>query len=205
MASLTSSELEEVFIDVRKAYRLIYLYQQRILDTVEYVSSILSQTNIEGWVLFGDAFKNSKNIDFNRSAWDWIPMYCYEFKFAPQKIKGNSYDFALAAYADNGFENAEDGVSPTQVERFVPPERSESQIYLYVGKNMWKPENFEVIWTDKYPREFEFIEDNKHFLSLRFAMSRFKNEESIIEALKEFKAYCNARGMVDFLEMLRDE
>jgi hypothetical protein len=199
MATVSPNELEEIFIDVRKAYRLLYLYQRRVLDTIGFISSTLSKPYVEGHTLFSNSHKNQKQIHFHQWAWDWLPMFCYEFKFAVEEIKDSKYQFSVILYSDNGFEEAGDMVTHTNVEEFYPVEISQTQIYFQLWKNVadWN-EDYDILWRSESTDKYEHSENDTHFLSQRFNLSSFDNEDNIIGRLREFKEYCREKGISDF-------
>jgi hypothetical protein len=199
MTNSSQSQLEDVFVDVRKAYRLLYLYQRRVLDTIEHISSILNDRGITGYSVFSNTAKDGKSVDFEYWAWDWLPMFCYEYKFDTKVVNGDKYDFAVAVYADNGYEDALSNVTQTDVEQFVPVEQSQTNLHFYVGKNMWKEEAFDAVWSSEHSGEYSYEQGDRKFLSLRYPLSKLKSEEEIVACLKEFRQFCHNNGMTNFL------
>ena len=60
MEKLNTFELSNVLKDVRNSYRVLALYQQRILDTVKYIGNQYNWTFHSGWAKFSSASLNGK-------------------------------------------------------------------------------------------------------------------------------------------------
>lgn len=199
MAALSENELEEVFVDVRKAYRLVYSYQRRVLDMIDFIRIVLEQKSPMGKNIFSTPVLDGKAVDLKRWAWDWLPLYCHEFKFEDKKVGEETYTFAIAVYADNGAEDRKKDFDETEVEFFAPVENAQTQIYFYVGRNLFDTEAFGTVWGSASPDFYEEKTLNGHFLSHRFPLSQLRDEGSIIEKLKVFQSFCHSKGMTDFL------
>lgn len=197
MAQLSKIELDEVFVDVRKAYRLLYLYQRRILDTIKFISNTLNKSVVGGYPLYGgNTPRSGGKISLDALAWDWLVMFGYEFYFQDETINGDNYQFAISIQSDSGYDDAEAGVTLSMLERFLPVEESATRIYFYIGKNMWKQDVFDSAWASDSHDEFEHKEDvNKTFLSKRFDLSDFRDEDSITECLQKVREYFRSKGI----------
>jgi len=64
--------------DVRTSYRLLYEYQRRMLDLVDYSAKFFGRKINKSISKFSSApSKTNKNL--SRWAWDWLTMYCTEY------------------------------------------------------------------------------------------------------------------------------
>jgi len=54
MSELTKEEFAAVTLDVRKAYRLLYLFQERVLGTVKFIAEQLDCKYGGGWSCFSN-------------------------------------------------------------------------------------------------------------------------------------------------------
>jgi hypothetical protein len=200
MSKITKDQLSNILVDVRKAYRLLYSYQRRVMDTVQFIGAQLSKHEPNGYPLFSSmAPGEGRKVNFDNWAWDWMPMYCYEFYFGKEEKNGNAYEFAISIYSDSGYDDSEGDHDQTQVEKFVSPEQSTTKIYLYIGKNMWKPEEFDNDWTIDSKDEVQYGDANGKFISKRFDLTELMDEESIISCLAQFKSFCEVQGMGEAL------
>lgn len=198
MNPLSKTELEDVFVDVRKAYRLLYFYQRRIMDTAGFIASILSQHIQSGYALHSsNAPKNGSNLNIDRWAWDWLNMYSYEFYLGSNTKDGVKYEMAIAVQADSGFDDADEGVTGIDVEKFPPVETCVTKIYLYIGKNTWKPDEFEFTWYKDADDEYIYNEDGKLFIGKRFDLSDFSDEAKIREKVNQFKEFVKSKGITE--------
>ncbi|MCU7550403.1 hypothetical protein OCK74_14880 [Chitinophagaceae bacterium LB-8] len=203
MNQLSKSDLENIFVDVRKAYRLLYFYQRRVLDTVKFISGTLSKNIRGGWALFSDnAPKNGSGINMDTLAWDWLNMYDYEFNFQDESINGNSYKFAIAVQSDSGFYDVMNNISESTVESFSPVEQAVTKIYFCVGRNTWKPgDSFQKAKRKDANDEFIYQEEGTDnlFITKRFDLSDCRDEESILGCLRTFKKFCEDNGINEFI------
>jgi len=75
-------EIDNALQDVRKAYRLLYLYQRRTMNIVQRITKEFD-CQYYGWVpykFYRPPKFGTKDI-FNRWAWDMLPMYDVSFLF----------------------------------------------------------------------------------------------------------------------------
>jgi len=192
MEKLDKQKLETVFIDVRKAYRLLYFYQRRVMDTANLCAQQLERNIQYGYSLYSaNAPKNGSRLNLNRWAWDWLNMYSYEFHLGEEVVDENVYNSAIAVHADSGLDDSPQGVTPIDVERFANVDQCITKIYFYVGKNIWKPAEFEHEWSKTSNDEYIYTEgENKIFASKRFDLSEMIDEDSIMNSVAMFKEYC---------------
>ena len=198
MKKLTKIELEEVFVDVRKAYRLLYFYQRRIMDTVDFIANLLYMHVESGYAIHSSGPpRDGSNLNIDRWAWDWLSMYVYEFYLGEKIFEDNIYKVAIAVQADTGFDDANEGVTAIDVDQFSDVEKSATKIYIYIGKNIWKPSNFEDSWFKDANDEYFVHEDNKIFISKRFDLSDFSDEISIRNNVSIFVDFVKSKGIND--------
>ncbi|NIG56794.1 hypothetical protein [Chitinophaga sp. Cy-1792] len=203
MNKLTKEELREVLVDVRKSYRLLYFYQRRILDTIEFISNFIQGGKIEGYASFSNQSpKEGATLDLKGWAWDWLNMYLYEFFFFENNIgKGDILRFGIAVQSDTGFFDSTGGISATDVAFYPDPSDAGTRLLFYIGKNTWKPTPFSDLELDFFKKsETEYIEksDNKIFLSKAYNLEELIDEEHILSCLKDFKSFCDLNGIPEF-------
>ena len=87
---VNDEELSRALLDVRKAYRLLYLFQQRIMDLMAQFSGALGQS-FWYWLPAGDeeAILGSKN-PVERSSWKMLPLFDASLLFLPPGVDPNS-------------------------------------------------------------------------------------------------------------------
>jgi hypothetical protein len=201
MKQISQKELEDVFIDVRKAYRLLYFYQRRIMDTIEFISTTLSRNIYSGYSLFSDnAPRNGSKLKLDRWSWDWLSMYFYEFYFEEEKSGDDTYKLAISVQADNGYYKINKGISRTDVDQFAAVDVSASKIYFFIAKNTWKPNDFDDTWDTDARTEIKFGNQKELFIAKVFNLSSFNTEENILDNLKELNTFCINNGIKSLLK-----
>jgi len=211
MNNTSKEELSEVFVEVRKAYRLLYFYQQRVLDTVKYISDYLTVNVHSGWSVFsGQQPRNGARINLDNWAWDWLNMYMYEFYIGKtQDDSGNDYQFAIQVQADTGcYDNLDEEINETDVANYSVPELAKTQILFMIGKNRWKSESkpdpnnyiyFHDIPALKGGNDCTFIEINedqkKLFILKSYALENFVDEGSIKLQIDDFITFAESNGI----------
>jgi hypothetical protein len=126
-------DLKQALLDVRKAYRLLFWFQRRILDLVQELSGKLGQ-EFYVWLPAGD----NESIGWLRnplqtSAWKMLPIHNASFLFLPPGADRNAprkgeWLLEIQFYDDG--EPEESWEEPTPQE-FKDPTESHSKIYLY--------------------------------------------------------------------------
>ena len=76
---LNEEELNNAFLNVRKAHRLIYEYQRRMQDLTWYIKNKLGFPNYKGFKQFSEALSSRNTIYLDNWSWDWIYSYMYEY------------------------------------------------------------------------------------------------------------------------------
>lgn len=81
MDKINKEELQQTLNDVRKSYRLLALYQRRILDTVKFIANHYNLQLQSGHSKFSNTAKKGRGVQFDQWSWDWLSMYLYEFNW----------------------------------------------------------------------------------------------------------------------------
>ena len=74
------NQLNNTLIEVRKAYRLLFDYQDRIKNLVSFIGGHFDFNFVEGYPVFSANAKSGKSVKLEHWAWDWLSMYFYHFK-----------------------------------------------------------------------------------------------------------------------------
>lgn len=197
MKKLSQPELEEAFVDVRKAYRLLYHYQRRVLDLVKFIGDHLGCKYKSGHPKFSNASPRDGKGSLDLYAWDWLNMYLYEFHLGHLSVDGKKLAFSILLQSDTGyFDLHREGRSKLSVEKFVSPEASQTRLVLVVGYNTWKPAIFDD--PNKY------LNGNDSYISKKeekvicvkaYNLSSFTNEESTLALIDDFNDFCTSNGI----------
>lgn len=138
----TPSQIDEVLLDVRKAYRLLHDYQRMVLDSIRYIGSQLDIPYNAGWSKFAGE-THSGFTKLIQWSWDWLPMICYEFHFL--KLLGNNEFLSLSflVISDTGFIEGDDTANDrTIISAFAPAEKSATKFAFILRRTHWNPLEF---------------------------------------------------------------
>ena len=124
---MNKNEFEETLIEVRRAYRLIYLYQRRVLDLVNFIGNNLSVTFHSGWSKFSDPIGVQTRVNLKRWSWDWLQLYFYEFHFGEVR---EGIKFSLLLQSDSGFFEGDTG-NKLEISKFLNAEESRTRLYFF--------------------------------------------------------------------------
>lgn len=197
---LSSTDLEEVFVDVRQAYRLLYTFQRRVMDTVDEIKKLINRPFVGGWIQLGNPRSNffRGKSTLQNWAWDYLPMYTHDFHFGCN-IDNNKIAFSVTLIADTGlFDNNAD---PLKIEEFAPVEASATKLYFTLAKNIWlgkfaaeyisknsKKEGDNNFWEDK--------EQNGFIQTKSYPLSSFASKEQIKQRVMDFYNFCIAKNLL---------
>lgn len=190
--------IEPDLLQVRKAYRLLYDYQARVLDLVSYCGSRMKFSYYGGWAQFSDSTpKNGKGY-LDLWSWDWLNMYCYQFKFKTQKLGENTLDLSIFIVSDDGFYNSLSSTkSRIDVENFAPVEHSKTKLIFVIGYNGW-----EKLWGNGWDNseflcgDIDFKENgNTKIFRQIYPLTDFLDESASMRTLRRFKEACSRHGI----------
>jgi len=183
-------ELEDSLIDVRKAYRLLYLYQKRVLDLMSFISSYYSLSFNGGWSKFSNFMPTKTRVKFNHWAWDWLNMYFYEFNFGLLDDKRTT--FAILLQSDTGFfeSNAKDKLDITN---YKSSENSNTRIIFVCGRNIWGCPVEDFLNESLITKQDQFIKEvdgkDKIWVAKAYDLHFFLNKEETIKRLEDFRIF----------------
>ncbi|MDB5250656.1 MAG: hypothetical protein JWQ40_5050 [Segetibacter sp.] len=189
-------DIDVVLLEVRKAYRLLYTYQRRVMDIMEFVADQTSRRYAGGWSKFSASSpKDGKGSLDQTWAWDWLNMYCYEFWFGEKIIDGNNISFSVWLVSDTGFYDtaSEDALD---ISKFNVVEDSITKLVFVVGRNTWHSgfETFESI-LKKNMEKYINTDEKGCLLAKSFNLSFFTNFDHSRACLKEFIIFCHKNGI----------
>lgn len=198
MANTSPEQLTQVLVEVRKAYRLLYHYQRRIMDTVKYISDLLSLYPEGGYPIYSDNTpKAGMRPDFDRWGWDWLNLYMYEYYFGEKEVGKDTYYFAIQVQSDTG--SFDSDAQELDLVNYSPAEKSATRLLFLYGKNRWKGEGhsgqekfllFEKIPALSALNHPEFVEihpsEQQFFGLLSVPLENFIDETTITAEIARF-------------------
>jgi hypothetical protein len=177
-------------LEVRKAYRLLYDYQARILDLMTFIGQSYNIPFQKGYPKFSTRGQNR----LDNWAWDWLYMYYYSFHFS----NNTGIEMSVFLLNDSGFYEAyfkDSTISALDVDKFKAVENSKSKLIFVAAFEKWD-------WFDKVHFESEkFITENKGVLPesnmvwKSYDIEDFFTEESSLTQLKDFEKHCEANNI----------
>lgn len=191
---LTEDTFEEVLVDVRTSYRLLFLYQKRILDLVTFIGNHYKLDFEYG----KSEFSTEKKSKLDETIWDSL-AFNYRFVFVRnKKQKRNIKKFVILLTSDNSFYGYDaNKIESLNFHSLNSPKDSETQVHLVqvsAGRTMedYKKETGESNSKTVFSKKDE---SKKAFLfGKKYSLSRFINEESTLAALEEFEEFCSNEG-----------
>ncbi|MCQ2273556.1 MAG: hypothetical protein MJZ86_02045 [Bacteroidales bacterium] len=207
-------ELDNVFEDVRRAFRLLSRYQSRVLDIVDYIREQAGFSNIYGkkdWYSYEigqnrQTEDNYAHLSVFKDMWglDFLYNHFFEFYFGdtPKNI-GKQYEAQMSVFqvSDDGyFASSKEKKSMTDVDSFANPEESHSYLVFYVSlyrnqkESLWLKGTYEEEWKDFLTSflestELESIEKiGKGGFNIlkKYPMQQFANQTSTDAVIRDF-------------------
>ena len=191
---MNKNEFEKTLIEVRKAYRLIYLYQRRVLDLIDFIGNKLSLNFESGWSKFSNPAGTRKRVNLKKWSWDWLMLYFYEFHFGVVK---NEIRFSIILQSDSGFFDSKSN-DKLDISTFKNAEESKTKLFFVLGNKIWgcPIENFLKDHLNSNQTEFKKeINDNGLWLAKSYELTNFINEESTINIINDFLRYSEKNGI----------
>lgn len=211
--SLSPEEFNAALCDVRKAHRLIYTYQSKMLDLIHFIKSKLDFPEFGGNKLFSDpiAKKRSSYDDLKifkgMWPWDFIYSYAFEYYLGSKTIKKSVIALSILQVSDTGYFDSKKDKHRTDISVFESEVEAKSKLIFLLEKKdkknnyAWDKEwvDEKIISNDKVmsaDHHRECRNDNKNIqIIYSFSLEKFLDENTTIETLTEFTEYCNDQGI----------
>lgn len=200
MDKLNTTEINAVLKDVRSAYRLLALYQKRLLDIVKYTANTYNVSFNSGWSKFSNAASHGNKASIDKSSWDWLNLYLYEFNLGSIKRDGDSYHFKIVHQADTGFYDVskDQKTSIDNVDQFAEVSVSSTRLFFVISKNdNGCPKQHILNGNLSSQNQSKLIKSN--WLAVPYDLQRFANQADADIVLNEFNAECKSTFGVDLM------
>lgn len=191
----------DVFLNARKAYRLLHDYQRMVLDGVRYIEAQLDIPFAAGWTRFSDDDVRSGYTKLNQSPWDWLPMMWYEFHFV-KAIEKEWLNLSLFIISDTGWIEGDDKANDIDDwSAYIRAEKSSSKFIFILRKtNTWR----EVLpFMDNKSQMREFIKEGgclpedlkqKGFVGKCYNLSCLTSESAANEVVSDIVKSANEKS-----------
>lgn len=196
---LTEEQLKVAFCEVRKAHRLIYEYQHRMRDLSTFIRNKLGFNAYEGYKRFSNALSNRDGNNADKSSWDWMYTYVFEYWLGYQKVgEDRILGLSVIQVSDTGCYKK--GIKNCDISTFPIVEDSDSRLmfYLCVRPNEvpdmnWNAEEIIAQQILKDEPDCFIPKDRQELVKVTYSvpLSKFINETATMQILKDFVEYCN--------------
>ena len=217
----TTENLSNALLDVRRAHRILYAYQRRMLDLVHFIQSKLDMPKFRGFKHFSNPIygrsKGHSRLSIWHDMWAWDYLYSYLFEYYLGESKTNDklhdYKLSLIQYSDTGYFDQE-GQRRCRISEFGSEDKSGSKLLFFLE---YKPKDSKWVWKDgsymerivlnkevgrkEHTKEVRDIEGVTQILC-SFPLERFINMEATLEVLREFRSYCKEQGIHVFDDLI---
>lgn len=216
----TTENLSNALLDVRRAHRILYAYQRRMLDLVHFIQSKLGMPvkdlcGIKHFSkpIYGRSIGHTPlNIWPTMWAWDYLYSYLFEYYLGEKEAgdKLHNYKLSLIQYSDTGYFD-QDGQKRGRISEFGSEEESSSKLLFFLE---YKSKDSEWEWKDGSYMEGIVLDkkvgSKKHTKGVitigvkhkqilcSFPLERFINMEATLEVLREFRSYCQEQDIQVF-------
>lgn len=210
-----TKKLTNALQDVRRAHRILYAYQRRMLDLAHFIKCQLKMPDFRGFKHFSRPIsKNSGYLTIRHDMWAWDYLYSYLFEYylgeteAGDKL--HDYKLSLIQYSDTGYFE-QDGQKRGRISEFGSEEESSSKLLFFLE---YKPKDRNWEWGDgtslegivldkevgrkEHTKEFRSTATGGKQILYSFPLERFINMEATLEVLREFRSYCQEKDIQVF-------
>lgn len=193
MEKITPNDFSKILADVRKAYRLLFLYQTRIQDLIQYIGTGYSFSFESGWSKFSQHPKKGKGVRLNQWAWDWLPYYLYEFYMGHRTINGIRAHFAIVLQSDTGFFDL-DKIDKLDLDAFQTVEKSETRLIFIAAKGKYEDPITQLLQDRLAKEQTEWLrktdKGTPSWLGIAYSLEDFFTIENTDQILEDFDQRC---------------
>ncbi len=206
----SKTEFAGALTEVRKAYRLLYVYQDRILKLMRYVGSYYGIAYHGGFNAFSSHPPRKGKGTLGEWAWDWLGFYHYEFLFIVRKKSADQSEdlfFCVSLQSDTGLYDHEEkneirdhDNKKLDFNNYEEANESRTRLVFMIAKvKDWDPCKMfvENKWHGKKKdeEELELLKDDKcTMFGKAYNLESFCNKAATDGILKQFKERCGERG-----------
>lgn len=189
-----TDDFENAMMNVRLAFRLLYIYNKKMLDLMKYISSLINLRYEGGWPKFSKASPREGKGTLDNWAWDWLNMYYYEFHFADS----NGCLFSIILQSDTG--KWDSNVDKLSIDQYASAEDSKTRLVFICSKEFW---NVDMLiesenWKRSSINEFEVCDSNnpnKKMICKAYDISNFRDEKGTRDVLRDYLQYIAKEGI----------
>ena len=192
-----SKEIDNIFVDVRNAFRLLNRYQKRVLHIISYIRDQTPYTDMWGkrnWY-FNEigTRRGSPDPEYAKLrvykdmwGWDFLYGYIFEYYFGMKKIGKKNVEMSILQISDDGCFIAEQGEKQlSDISKFEPSETSHS--YLLFNIDVFTTKYCNLWLTDPTCPDDNQRDFLTQFLSSPSDVKIVKQDNGEVSVLKKYE------------------
>lgn len=206
-------EIDNIFVDVRNAFRLLTRYQERVLNIVNYIREQTPYTDMWGsknW--YSDEIKSRRNspdkeyakLNVFKDMWglDFLYGHFFEYYFGITKKGRYTIEMSIFQVSDDGyFISNDENKHMTDISSYANSEISHSylvfnvSVYTTKQSQLWlhDPDRPEEDWKDFLTRFLESSidkiitsTDKEHTILKKYEMQQFTSQSEADKVIRDF-------------------
>lgn len=206
-------EIDNIFVDVRNAFRLLTRYQERVLNIVNYIREQTPYTDMWGsknW--YSDEIKSRRNspdkeyakLNVFKDMWGLYFLYGHFFEYYFGRTKKGRYTIEMSIFqvSDDGyFISNDENKHMTDISSYANSEISHSylvfnvSVYTTKQSQLWlhDPDRPEEDWKDFLTRFLESSidkiitsTDKEHTILKKYEMQQFTSQSEADKVIRDF-------------------
>lgn len=199
------NNISETMLEVRKAYRLLFDYQNRILNLMNYIRVFYGLCYTGGYPKLSNASPRAGAGSLDNWAWDWLNMYFYQFSFDCDKsVKDKSFKkyFSVFLINDTGFfdsslkeQNNEVTAACLELNNYASVESSQSRLVFVASGNGISSTNHWISTRIIYSKGEAILTEGGVMIVKSYSIAEFETEEKANIALNDFDKFCHHNGL----------
>jgi hypothetical protein len=199
-------DFDKVMQDVRASFRLLYLYNKRILDLMKYISSRFGINYVGGWTKYSDPTPRNGRGCLDNWGWDWLNMYLYEFHF---EQKTDTINFSILLQSDTGIwdGNFDKRDYKLNMGNYESIEKSQTRLIFVISTKYWDFNALLKCENMKSQSQNDFSiqdESGNKMVCKAFDIVSFKDELNTEQTLKSYVEYIKENGFSGLILQERD-
>ncbi|MGH6956450.1 MAG: hypothetical protein ACREEW_07265 [Caulobacteraceae bacterium] len=195
--------LREALGDVRRAYRLLWCYQDRLFDIIRAIAGEFDSLKFYVWQPNSAARIDGTTNPLTRSPWFAFPMmnvsYLYRSGDDPNYAKAGDWLLDIRVISDSGFDDSNDSRLTADPDDFPGIEATSSRINLYafyfvgdIKGNLLRDVWNQLEWPATNGEVGEPTTHSVRTLGMTFDIAELGDKDAVLAATRTFKNTASA-------------
>ena len=196
-------KFETTMANVRSSFRMLYVFNRRILDLMKYIGKKYNIPYKGGYSQFSNSSPRNNYGSLDNWAWHWLNMYLYEFVFFRDNTR-----LSIILQSDTGMWDSEtdkelaiEKDKELAIEKFEKTEKSKTKLIFVFSNDNSSYVNLKKLYKDEYLKgeytgTFETTENGKEKMyCMVFDINEFTNKKMTDASLTKFVKYLNSNDI----------